>query len=465
MLRLRCNVPIGAYESSEGKRNSMKFQESRNPHIAGMGSGFLNSSSTEALMAAKVADLAGSKSDIEAQIAALPEAVSDHEAEGLLKTAVVVSIFLEQSLPRHKRRLANLEKVREAQAKELRDLQWRAGMDRLPRCPNVLKTLLLVQVFVLAETLLMAAMLIEGGHIGVVEGIGFGFVFSAVNSVLALWTGFSFVRMAAHRKASPVPKSSDGFVRIMGKLGIAAFGGLLGILIFAASRIRATGSHVPFDFSEVGLWEGLNNGVSLAILATALMASAVNLWKGATGFSDFVIGASEALVNATDKITFASRNATGQAIRSVLGRVGAFLSDTHKFLKQSARAEKARSRQVHAINGKIRAHNAALGVAKQSVLAAHANQEDHREKVLNRRRTGHSIPDVGELDKLALPLIGEAIAGDDREQSKLEELKAVANDIAAARDALIADLETAQAEFEAASIGVTPFPEDNKEGA
>lgn len=444
----------------------MKFLNFFNPPRAGAIPLTLNSASPDAILSHYVVTLGASKSALESQIAALPDVLDESAAESLLKTAVVVSVYLEQALPRHKQRLANLETLREERAKDVRNLQWRAGMDRLPRRPNVLKTLLLVQGFVLAETLLMAAMLIEGGHISVVGGVGYGFVFSAVNSVLALWTGFSFVRMAAHRKASPAPQRSDAFVRLMGKLGIAGFGGLLAVLIFAASRIRATGSHIPFDFSHVGLWEGLNNGVSLAILATALLASAVNLWKGATGFTDFQIGASEALANATDKITQSARKATGQAIHSVLSRVEPFLSDARGFLGKVEKDAKAQSAQLLTIRDAIRAHNSELAAAKQAVLAAHAREHDHRAKVLNTPLPEHAAPDLGALDALALPLMDEqAIGSQDAVGEKLEELRAVISEVTAARDALISDLDTAQAEFEAASIGISAFPDANKKGA
>ncbi|MCB1754329.1 MAG: hypothetical protein KDJ38_02330 [Gammaproteobacteria bacterium] len=106
--------------------------------------------------------------------------------------------------------------------------------------------------------------------------------------------------------------------RLLARIGFVLLGGLLGLLIFSAARVRALGGHDHiFTFSEISFFQTFNDGYTLLILALAVIGSLLSILKSYSGFSDVIPGFSKTQRQATSAIDEVAQNALEDAEETI----------------------------------------------------------------------------------------------------------------------------------------------------
>ncbi len=171
-----------------------------------------------------------------------------------------------------------------------RNMQSIHGTIRPAIVPDVVFTIFFVIIGFFVEGAAAGAMMSIDGKTGVLPGLAYGLAFAGVNVALAMATGF-VARWLNHR-AMPGPYDPVGRPkRLAAAAGVAVGIGILCVLIFAAMRTRALGTHSGvFQFEQVGFWQSFDDSIALAILALGLVASFIGFAKGYGGLFDPIPG-------------------------------------------------------------------------------------------------------------------------------------------------------------------------------
>lgn len=187
-------------------------------------------------------------------------------------------------------------------SKALRKFLMDNGMDRLPRKPDIFKTIAIVQICGLAEGALTAGQYIADGKFGLMSSVAVAAMIAATNITAGLSIGY-FSRYINFRTSASEPKSEDRKIRLAAKFGAGVSTLGLGLLHYGAARVRLTGElgHL-FDFSEVSFGATFANYDGLTLLAFGTIGAVVAIYKGRHDLSDPVVGATEARTTAEDTI-------------------------------------------------------------------------------------------------------------------------------------------------------------------
>lgn len=155
------------------------------------------------------------------------------------------------------------------------------------KLPDVLKTLCFVMAAIFGEGTAAGFMLALEGHMGVPQGLLYGYTFASVNIALGVACGFLCVRYMDYRSRSRTPALRDVWIRFIARFGGVFFIVLMIVLVYSATRTRAMGGHVGiFNFDEIGVFEAFNDGVAIAIAALGILGSVISIYEGVVGFSD-----------------------------------------------------------------------------------------------------------------------------------------------------------------------------------
>jgi len=185
----------------------------------------------------------------------------------------------------------DLEKHATKATRAFRKFCTKSLIDEDTDIPDQLKTSFFVVVAVVVEGVAAGALYMLGGKMdSIAQAMGYGLSFAATNVMMALFIGFFAIRYGCIKHHDQLS------VRVLKALAWLGFGvgtGLLGLLIFTGSRVRSLGTHIDiFNFEKLSLAATYTDGFTVLLFTLVLISSAVGIWKGATGFSHFVVGLS-----------------------------------------------------------------------------------------------------------------------------------------------------------------------------
>lgn len=173
-----------------------------------------------------------------------------------------------------------------------RDFSLERGVSRPPKKPNHIKTAIVVQGTMVAETAGTATFLLGDGAMGMVLAFLTAFVFSATNIASGLAIGYFGLRWAVHGASGSTLKNraKRWAAGALSGFGITAMIGMH----LAAARVRATGGHADiWNFEQASLGATFGDYYALALLALGLLAGLVALREGYGQLSDPIPGYSE----------------------------------------------------------------------------------------------------------------------------------------------------------------------------
>ncbi len=174
-----------------------------------------------------------------------------------------------------------------------RDFMLEHGITRPVRQPNLVKSVVTLQVAGVAETGGTTMLLLGEGAMNLVPAGLTALVFSASNLALGLATGYFCLRRALggpRQNATFQDRVKSWTAGLATGVGVATMLGMH----FAAARVRATGGHSDiWDFDEVSLFATFGDYYGLALVPIGMLAGLVALREGYSQLSDPIPGYSE----------------------------------------------------------------------------------------------------------------------------------------------------------------------------
>ena len=347
-------------------------------------------------------------------------------------------------------RLGNLAQRKGRELQYFRSLQVDNKAYRPARSPDPLDTILLAVIFMLFEGGITAAMLVSEGRMEVVPGVAYGLAFALVNVMLGLTTGFLPLRYLAYRHHAEEPRHSDQAIRNLAKAGLAIAVAAQLLLIFAAARLRALGTHEGvFDFSTVGLLATFDDGISIIIVIIGSLSAILATWKGYSGLSDPIPGFSEAWQSGTADMDDVAEDLAEDQIE-VIEDLSDHVSDAcEPVLQEAAALPKAYGEQLADLACRIVAHNDAVRDAmaqQEQRAAARTRGRDY----IRGQQVDREQLDLSAYHALLIPALDQSfevksIANQDGQQPLLE----LIDELHAASDRASADIRAALAAYHA----------------
>lgn len=204
----------------------------------------------------------------------------------------------------------------QAANRALRGFQAENRLTRPLNEPDTLKTLLLLMIGWLVETIFTATGLFADGHVDLIPALGFAVTFSTVNIGIGLAAGFA-LRFVNYRQNAVMWTSEIRWIRWAAR---SAFGLLVltaMLMIFTGGRVRVTGGHdAIFGFSTVSFGATFNDGLALVVMVAAALSVALSVAKGFSGFADPVPGYS-AHASAGQAIIEAAEDQVEESLESI----------------------------------------------------------------------------------------------------------------------------------------------------
>lgn len=348
---------------------------------------------------------------------------------------------ISQSAANSKVALARIEQKRASAADAYRLVQVSYRTIRKPRRPDLLKTAILVMAFWILETVAAAAVLSAEGSLDAPAAIGFAASFAAINILTGVATGFLPLRYLSYCEPHDVfadgEEKSRAAVVIRGFALVGTVAGLTAeaLLIFSAARLRASGSHSVWDFSEVGLWETYSDSLAIMITVIGVCSATFAIREGFCGIADPIPGYGEAYSEATSEISDAADDLAENAIESIYDVSDDALDRAERTVGDATEIPELVIKKLLKTQFSIDIHNSAVRDAKDKAIIAHRKKQAANGFIVGRPSNyGNSI-DQTVFDDLILPNVDDRIA----------EYRSIRSaDIAPVRDA-IARLEETRA--------------------
>ena len=330
---------------------------------------------------------------------------------------------------------------------------------RIPKRPDLLRTLQVITFFWMLETVMAGGVLVSGGRMDVAGGFAFGAIFALTNIIIGVLTGFLGLRYLNHRQPYDIfgteeeAKTAFNPIRLTAKIGTGAGVCAEAVLIFSAARLRALGSHEGvFNFEEVGFWATYNDSLALVITAIGVCSAVLAVREGYNGISDAIPGYGAAYDQATSKIDGAADELAEDAIVLIEDAVDAALREAEPALDDATDGPAGFEAALLRIARDIDAHNDAVRAAKE------VEETAARKKAgIDRFITGDALRKLPPLDlsaytALILPPVDEELsqcrqAG----QSDAEPIRTTISHLEAARTRALADIHVNLADYHASA--------------
>ena len=321
-----------------------------------------------------------------------------------MKQAVETAIQeLDRIKPRVVLAMTSLADARTAKTQEYRAFKLDHGVGRDARRPDILTTLLIAVLAILIEGAITASLMIADGKMDIVSGAAYGLSFAAIGFGAGLFNGYFPGRYLDYRVDSPSPRSRDRLTRIAAWTGFGGLLGVMGLLSFAAARVRATGSHTDiFDFSAVSFGATFADYFALAIMAVGGLGGLLAVYKGRTGISDPIPGFAEAEHEAKAAIVDAAQDSADayfDAAETVYETVRDRLDD---LVSEQDDDDRDRAEANADLNAAIVAHNHAVDSAIETFLRLWEEDRSSVEYITQKPQRGRK-PDTEIFDALRYP--------------------------------------------------------------
>jgi len=195
------------------------------------------------------------------------------------------------------------EAQRSQSAEYYRTFQDEHGVRRPAIKPDLFMAIYVIVGFSLLEGTAAGFLLIGEGHMDIIVGLAFGLIFASLNVCVAVAGAFFGLRNAMWKLRAPETDAIDLQRRLWGCGGLLVSLIILVALLWVAMRVRALGSHHGiFSLSEVGIFETINDGLSIALVVLGALGAAFGFYKGYSGLSDAIPGYTKARSDVEDLI-------------------------------------------------------------------------------------------------------------------------------------------------------------------
>ena len=266
--------------------------------------------------------------EIHTQNPTISKAQAEQDARQAIESILSLAVSAETQLQ-------HLIKQRIRYFRDYRKFKWEYKIDRDATIPDVAMTLSVLTPCLFAEGGIAGAMMALDGKMGLTSGLAYGLIFAALNISLAALAGFMFVRYLNFRVHAEYPEPKDRWVRGLARGGLTLSIALLILLIFAAARTRAIGTHAGiFDFSQVSFLQTFDDSITLLIVALGMMGTVLGLYEGANGFSDPEPGFTKARKQAEEEIDSAGMALSEEAIEQIEERCEDASADYEDYLAE-----------------------------------------------------------------------------------------------------------------------------------
>lgn len=260
-----------------------------------------------------------------------------------------------------------------------RIFEYERGIERPVRRPDRMQTALIAGGCIALEGGLSGILFIADGHFTVLTGMATGYAIATINVLAAMVTGYFPGRYAGYKLQGRRISRADRFKRHMGRIGLVAGAGALGLLHYGAARMRGTGAADElFTFHQTGALATINDYFSVALLVLGGAASLIGFMKGRHGISDPVPGYN-AIVEDCETLTEA---ATEAIITGSVERIEVLNTEALKRLEHAEDGLRAfRDQQQAAIESctaQVLAHHHARDAEREALESANAWERDYR---------------------------------------------------------------------------------------
>jgi hypothetical protein len=285
-----------------------------------------------------------------------------------------------------------------------RAFQDEHGLTAPAKMPDILSTLLVLMVCGLAEASFTAILMITGGKMTILEGFGYGATVSSVNLAVGTLAGFLPLRFAGFKRNAPDPQARDSLVRAVSWASFAFALFVLGILHFAAARVRVTGSATGiFDFSAVSFGATFADYYALGVMAIGAVGAVLAVFKGFNGFSDPVPGYSDSRRAAGERIDADGQEAFADALDSLAAVFAQSSDDSENFLAAEDENTHSYADECENLSRRIAGHNGLIETACDDLILSAHESASRQSFIIGERQA----PDALRLDELQALRISE----------------------------------------------------------
>ena len=341
-----------------------------------------------------------------------------------------------------------------------RNLQVENKVFRPARDPDPLDTIMLAVVFMLVEAGVTAAMLVSEGKMEPVPGLAYGMAFALVNVMLGLVAGFLPARYLSYRRYARVQDERDLRIRIAAVIGFVAAMLALLVLIFAAARLRALGSHENvFSFAEVGFLDTFNDGIAIIIVIIGFLSGALAMWKGYGGLSDPVPDLTEAW-HSTDDLDGNADDLVEDGIATIED-LRDDLDDEIQPIVEALRKAPRDDRERHTeLAAKVVIHNDAVRDAMEA-CKSRVQAEARERGYIRGNQSPARIPDLSAYRGLLIPPLADQDLpqASDADSAPLE---ALLDRLHSACEQAVSDIRTQLADYHADTPALDFLLEDDQ---
>lgn len=211
--------------------------------------------------------------------------------------------FLNTLLRLTERLVARYQEIREERETEVRKQLARAGLDRPVSTPDQFPVFMTLIVTTTIEASFNAALLAANGFMGLVGAVLMGAVLAITTTFTAIMGGLYGLRYARKRFFAFDRALADRLINMAGVAGFLLSAMAIALMIFAAARLRLTGSMAGiFDFSAAGFGSTFDDIATLALVIVGCCSAVISYACGYCGLKDPEPGLSEAQHWATSQL-------------------------------------------------------------------------------------------------------------------------------------------------------------------
>lgn len=226
------------------------------------------------------------KKKVRALVSSKPETASSHSDAQISQAILDVRNLAERARDR-------FSKLTDQAFKQLTDYRlFRHLHGDIPRpayMPKVENTSALLFAWGFLEACMVAVVYGLGGDMSIIEGFGYGAIFSFCNITIGGCMGWAYryTLLTYHDRGPKRLKS----IHRNAWLVIGAMALLLCVLILTGARLRSLERNTDiWNFTDLSFWATFSDGYTIIFFAIATLSGLIAAYKGATAFSDIIVG-------------------------------------------------------------------------------------------------------------------------------------------------------------------------------
>jgi len=340
----------------------------------------------------------------------------------------------------------------------LRYGQFLYGQNRPARDPSKLDAALHVVPVTALEIAGTTALMVGGGAMTVGSALAYAASFGITSTIWGMIAGYQCLRFVGFKAQSPMPEPRDRWIRSAAAVGFGAMVVVLGGLIFAAARTRATGDTASiWNFEAVSVGATFADANSLLLVLIGICSAIIAIRSGFRDLSDPCPGLSDAKRYADDGLNDEVASFTDEAAALIEERGEDALDALDEAIAALDELTEEHAAGIDDFNAKAAAHNAKLDGGFAEFEAEGLARAAAQARIDASDPKPPFKPDRAMFDALRVELIdpGQFTPNVD-EAAKLAEARALIGKVRAAMQDTVARLDAAHAVFRASPLDLSP---------